>query len=312
MVKSKKNLHNGLKKLLIILIKITVLSLIFIMIAMHFKKADNINQKEITISSADIKYYIDIADSNSKLLKQLNWKEIASIERVLNNKFDTYNKDSSNNIASKFYNSDGNLKDLKIVMQDLNLSDDDMIKAYEILEQLNRESYSLRTLKIGKDNSKDDFISALEEGSIHNYKKYGILPSIAIAQAILESSWGESELSSKYNNYYGIKADKSWKGEVAKFTTGENYNDKIVANFRAYESPEASISDFCNFLKENKRYRENGLFSAKNYIEQAEALEKAGYSTAKDEKGNLIYADMLIDIIKENNLMIIDSKAQRE
>lgn len=312
MVKLKINIKTGIEKFIIMILKIVVLSFLFIFVAMYFKQTDTINKKEVTISSNDIKYYMDIADSNSKPLKQLNWKEIAAVEDVVNSKFDTYNKDLSSKIANGFYDNNGNLKDLKVVMQDLNLSDNDIIKAYEILEQLNRESYSLRTLKIGKNNSKDDFIASLKEGSIEDYKEYGILPSISIAQAILESSWGESELASQYNNYYGIKADKSWTGAVAKFSTGENYDDKIVANFRAYNSPAESIADFCEFLKNNKRYRENGVFSAGNYREQAAALQKAGYSTAKDENGNLIYADMLIDIIKENNLMVIDAEAQRQ
>lgn len=299
-------------KLFVNVLKIVVLSLAFIMVAMHFDKLKTINEKEVSISSDDIKYYIDIADNNSKSLKQLNWKEVASVERVINNKFDTYNKDVSNDIASKFYDNNGALKDYKTVLKDLNLTDEDTLKAYQIFEQLENDSYSLRTLKIGKNNEKDNFINSLKEGSIENYKRYGVLPSIAISQAILESSWGESDLATKYNNYYGIKADKSWKGEAVAFKTGENYNDKIVANFRAYKSPTESVEDFGDFLKSNKRYTENGVFSANSYREQAEALEKAGYSTAKDKDGNLIYADMLIDIIKENNLMVIDAEAQRE
>mgnify|MGYP002094781510 CR=1 FL=1 len=51
---------------------------------------------------------------------------------------------------------------------------------------------------------------------------------------------------------------------------------------------------------------------AKSYKEQAQALENAGYSTAKDEEGNLIYGDKLIRVIQENNLMLYDTKVQRK
>ena len=100
-----------------------------------------------------------------------------------------------------------------------------------------------------------------------------------------------------------------WNGKIATFSTKENYNDTIKANFRAYDSLEESVNDLGNFLNVNSRYRKHGLFDGKNYIEQAQALEDAGYSTKKNSKGEAIYADLLIELIKDNNLMIIDSEA---
>ncbi|MDZ7542989.1 mannosyl-glycoprotein endo-beta-N-acetylglucosamidase, partial [Clostridium perfringens] len=132
-----------------------------------------------------------------------------------------------------------------------------------------------------------------------------------IGQAILESGWGESELSSRHNNIFGIKADASWNEEKVNMKTKENHNDVIVGDFRAYNNISSSIEDHGKFLWENERYAKNGLFEAKNYREQAQVLEDAGYSTAKDENGNLIYGDKLIRVIQENNLMIYDTKVQR-
>ena len=149
---------------------------------------------------------------------------------------------------------------------------------------------------------KIEFIKAIEDGAIYNYDEYGILPSITVAQAILESGWGQSKLSKDSNNIFGIKADNSWDGESIEVMTSENYNDKIKAKFRKYNSITDSIKDHGKFLSENKRYEENGLFNSKNYKKQAQALEDAGYSTKKDKYGNLIYADMLIYIIQKYNL----------
>ena len=60
------------------------------------------------------------------------------------------------------------------------------------------------------------------------------------------------------------------------------------------------------------KYRKSSDSNGKTYKEQAQALENAGYSTAKDEEGNLIYADKLIRVIQENNLMLYDTLVKRK
>lgn len=270
---------------------------------------NNNNNKQVTLTSDNITYYINIADSNSKSKKQLSWQEIASIEGAISKKFDTYNQEETSRIAQAFYNESGEINNISEVLSSLNLTSKQKSNTYKNLEKI--KNINVRTVTLGKDTSKDSFIEAFKSASIENYKKYGVLPSITIGQAILESDWGESELASKYNNYFGIKADKSWKGDIANYTTKENYSDVIKANFRAYPSISASIDDLGNFLSQNSRYTKYGVFIANNYVEQAQALENAGYSTIKDKSGTLIYAELLVSIIKENNLMIIDNQAEK-
>ena len=272
-----------------------------------YSKISNKNDNSITVEN--INYYMEIADKNSRSKAQLNWKQIASIDNVVNEgNFQKGNTEMANNIAQSFYNSkDSNeIKTFEVVLGELLLTNQQKIKANKNLEQL--QKVSLRNKYEGNNEEKDTFISQLEEASINNYNTYGILPSVTISQAILESDWGTSTLASKYNNYFGIKADKSWKGKIARMETKENYKDVISANFRAYDSKEESIYDLGKFLKGNSRYEQNGLFRGSNYTDQANALENAGYATAKNEQGERIYGDMLISIIKENNLMIIDNE----
>ena len=156
------------------------------------------------------------------------------------------------------------------------------------------------------DSEKMNFIETILNGAISNYNKYGILPSITMAQAILESGWGNSELAVTHNNLFGIKADSRWNGDIATITTSENYNDSTVANFRKYDNINESIEDHGKFLYENSRYAEYGLFNGKDYKAQAQALEDAGYSTVKNESGEPIYADKLISLIEKYNLMQYD------
>lgn len=170
------------------------------------------------------------------------------------------------------------------------------------IDTTNEEVYSNTYI----DSEKMAFIETISDGAISNYNKYGILPSITMAQAILESGWGNSELAVTHNNLFGIKADLRWNGAVATIATSENYNDSTIANFRKYDSIDESIEDHGKFLYENSRYAEYGLFNGRDYKSQAQALEDAGYSTVKDENGEPIYADKLISLIEKYNLMQYD------
>lgn len=176
------------------------------------------------------------------------------------------------------------------------------VVTFVILNRLDSNNGKERITGYGK----EEFINIIKDKAIDNYKEYGVLPSITIAQAILESSYGNSKLASEYNNIFGIKANKGYKGKSVTFETNENYEDTVIAAFRVYDSFDLSIKDHGRFLKENIRYTEHGFFEGINYKEQAQALEDAGYATVKDEKGNRVYAELLIEVIEENNLTIYD------
>jgi len=148
-----------------------------------------------------------------------------------------------------------------------------------------------------------DFINKVKDGALATQKKYNILSSITISQAILESGFGKSKLALECNNLFGIKAIGAWMGEKKLYKTYEYYNGhKILVNdyFRVYKSYSESIEDHALFLVNNCRYRQNGLFSAKDYIGQAKALLRAGYATSPS------YANQLIQIIRQYNLQRFD------
>lgn len=261
-----------------------------------------------SITTEEINSFIDEADKYSRDKAQLNWKEMASINVILSTEdFKVIDENIISEISNAMYIDDTTeRRSFEETLDKLMLTDKQKSKAKEILNSL--QDVSLRKKYNGEDISKDEFIHKLIEPSKKCYEQYGILPSVVIGQAILESQWGTSELAARYNNYYGIKADSSWNGAICNYSTKENYNDVIKANFRAYSTIEESVLDLGAFINNNSRYRENGFFNGKNYIEQAEALERAGYATKKDENGTLIYADLLIQVIRENNLMLLDSE----
>lgn len=133
----------------------------------------------------------------------------------------------------------------------------------------------------------------------------GLFPSVMIAQAALESGYGQSELSSKYNNHFGIKADKSWNGPSVTLNTPEFINGvykMLKGNFRVYSRPSDSFKDRIKFLKENPRYAKYGVFTAKTPQQQTQALENAGYATSPQ------YNETLDSIIAKYNLQQYDRK----
>ncbi len=127
-------------------------------------------------------------------------------------------------------------------------------------------------------------------------KGTGVLAGTLVAQAIIESQGkasdgsyrvGQSSLSRKANNYFGIKCHSSWKGDTFNIDTGEQNPDGSTwvdknACFRKYDSVKDSIKDYVKFLQDNSRYGKAGVFKAKTVKEQAEALKSAGYATANN------------------------------
>ncbi|MGY5352477.1 glucosaminidase domain-containing protein [Wenyingzhuangia sp. IMCC45533] len=131
--------------------------------------------------------------------------------------------------------------------------------------------------------------------AIEEMRKFNIPASITLAQGILESGSGRSELSSKSNNHFGIKCHKGWKG-------GRVYHDDDAKGecFRKYTYPATSYQDHSLFL--TTRFRYASLFKLKkdDYKGWAKGLKKAGYAT--DPK----YPNKLISYIEKYKLYKYD------
>lgn len=129
-----------------------------------------------------------------------------------------------------------------------------------------------------------------------------ILPSLTIAQAILESGWGNSGLTIKGNALFGIKAGITWRGKRYSSKTQECYDKinftTITATFRGYNSWAESIQDHTAFIVSNKRYAK--VLTANDYKSACYAIAQAGYATAPT------YAQSLINIIEGYKLYEYD------
>ena len=266
--------------------------------------------KHIDKNRIDVSKYITLVDEVSENKVQVNWKYVVSIIAVENkNKIKNISDDKIKNTANLFIEKSDNgykLNSLDDVLNKLNFTDKEKERVNDYIDQL--KYFGLTPYRLKEDSKYTKFIEEIKDEAIKNYKEYKILPSITIAQAILESSWGESDLAQIYNNLFGIKADSSWKGEYVTLETFEFYDTKIEDKFRVYSNKNQSIKDHAKFLVDNQRYKKYGVFEAKTYIEQAYALQNAGYSTAEDNSGQKRYAKDLIELIRQYNLQLIDSE----
>lgn len=142
------------------------------------------------------------------------------------------------------------------------------------------------------------------EAAMEQMKRYGIPASVTLAQGILESSNGESELSRLGNNHFGIKATASWLkngGEYLVYT-----DDKPNEKFCKYSSVADSYEHHSKFLANNKRYAKCFQLSPDDYKGWTKGIAKAGYASGMG------YAAHLQDIIERNGLQKYDQQVMSE
>ncbi|GAO99572.1 endolytic transglycosylase MltG [Fructobacillus ficulneus] len=150
------------------------------------------------------------------------------------------------------------------------------------------------------------FIKKIAPYSQELQKQYGILASISIAQAIHESNWDDSVLSSKYNNYYGVKTDDTTAGKSVVLQTQEVENGQTVtknARFAAYDSYQDSMKAHAKTIANGNTWNANqfaDVLAAKTYQDAAQALSTDGYATDPS------YPKLIIQIIENWNLSQYD------
>lgn len=148
-----------------------------------------------------------------------------------------------------------------------------------------------------KNKAYEDYIRQYHKIAVEEMKRYHIPASITLAQGLLESGAGRSELARKSNNHFGIKCGRSWDGRTVR------HNDDAPNEcFRAYRHAKDSYRDHSKFLRTGARYAFLFRLKITDYKGWARGLKKAGYAT--DPR----YADRLINIIELYDLDRYDTK----
>ncbi|WP_049946291.1 glucosaminidase domain-containing protein [Butyrivibrio sp. WCD2001] len=148
----------------------------------------------------------------------------------------------------------------------------------------------------------EEFLSKIKPLVIVDAKSTGILASLTAAQAFIESNKGNSGLTVKANNLFGIKGN--YNGQSVTMNTKEYVNGKyitIAAPFRKYPSWKESIADHSAMFHRMKRY--SNLIGCRDYKTACQNVYRDGYATGKD------YDKTLIKTIEKYGLFAWDGEA---
>ena len=139
--------------------------------------------------------------------------------------------------------------------------------------------------------SVEEYIEQYKDIAIREMKRMGVPAAIILAQGILETENGNSDLVKRSNNHFGIKCKETWTG-------GRVYHDDDARGecFRAYENAEDSYRDHSNYLKGSNRYAFLFRLDPTDYKGWAYGIKRAGYAT------NPRYPQILIKNIEQYNL----------
>lgn len=151
----------------------------------------------------------------------------------------------------------------------------------------------------GGDSPQEQYIARYAETAISERKRSGVPASITLAQGMLESGNGRSELAVKGNNHFGIKCH-DWTGPKIYFD-----DDRKGECFRKYRTVEESFRDHSDFLRYRDRYKFLFDFNVTDYESWAYGLKKAGYAT------DPAYPRKLIRLIEEYDLDRFDRRERK-
>ena len=137
----------------------------------------------------------------------------------------------------------------------------------------------------------EEYIAAYKDAAIAQMKRLGVPASIILAQGLLETESGNSDLVKRSNNHFGIKCKSTWTGESVRHT-----DDAPNECFRKYASAMDSYKDHSDYLYTSPRYASLFQLESTDYKGWAYGLKKAGYAT------NPRYPQILISNIERYNL----------
>ena len=137
----------------------------------------------------------------------------------------------------------------------------------------------------------EQYIATYKDIAIREMKRMGVPAAITLAQGILETESGNSDLVKKSNNHFGIKCKSNWTGASVSHD-----DDATGECFRLYKTADESYRDHSNFLRGSARYSFLFKLDVRDYKGWAYGLKKAGYAT------NPGYPQILIKNIEQFNL----------
>lgn len=153
---------------------------------------------------------------------------------------------------------------------------------------------------------KQQFIKSIAEYVKKYASAYGIaVHSPIIAQAVLESGWGESKLASVYHNYFGLKCGTKWTGKSVNLSTMEEYTPgtltQIKDNFRVYDNMEDGVKGYFDFIQLSRYQNLRGITDPEEYLK---TIKADGYATSSK------YVENTMRVVTQYDLTQYDVKGE--
>lgn len=152
-----------------------------------------------------------------------------------------------------------------------------------------------------------NFINSIYEALCKYAPSYNIkCYSAIIAQAILESGWGNSKLASSYHNYFGLKCGSKWNGKSVNMKTFEEYNAGVFTPtadyFRVFDNLEEGVKGYLDFINTSRYSNLKNVTSPQEYLQN---IKNDGYATSST------YVDNVMNIVTFYNLTSYDTKISK-
>lgn len=169
----------------------------------------------------------------------------------------------------------------------------------------NKKETAVAPVEYKSGDSQMNYIQQFKDAAVAEMERAGIPASITLAQGLLESAAGNSELARTANNHFGIKCGNDWSGKTAKRKDDDrDANGELTEScFRKYDDAQQSFFDHSEFLRDPRKYNRYGfLFNLDrtDYKAWARGLQASGYATSGD------YSDKLINLIERYQLQNYD------
>ena len=160
-------------------------------------------------------------------------------------------------------------------------------------------------------SKQSDFIDKIAPVIVKVAKERGYkFPSAVIAQAILESGWGDSQLAKSYN-FFGMKCGSGWTGKVVSMKTQEQRADgsyyTITAQFRGYNSLEEGINGYFDFIS---KPRYNNLKEATSPRDYLQKIKNDGYATSLKYVDNNMRVVNTYDLTRFDNMQSVPEQKE--
>jgi flagellar protein FlgJ len=263
------------------------------------KASEVLSDEDSPFNSQNVKFYQDMHDQ--QLASSLSASGSIGLADIVVKQLSQHLPGSDYQSAN-VVRGDGNLAEIN-ARRERNLE--------QIQERYIRAEESQgRPAKIAAFTSPEEFVETLLPEAKKVAHELGIDPLAVVAQAAVETGWGQHMIHKNANenahNLFGIKADARWEGEKASIETLEfrqGVAQKEKADFRAYDSFEAGLRDYVDFIKQSPRYAkalENGGDSDVYF----KGLQEAGYATDPQ------YAAKIKNVLKSPTLRTYANDAE--